>query len=412
MRKTLPILLSASLIIMASSAYAQNTAVRIPHIKTTTSTTPNPVIVMGVNDQKSGMNIPDGNILIQPAGQQSHHAPKIHVRQEHPTGAYIHTPDTHIQMQAAAPSTRNTGMIGSGMSYANADLSGKDFSNKYLVGANFTNANISNANFSGADLRGSILVNADLTNAKFINAQMMGANFTGATFMSTNVSGSNMAKANLTNIGGENSLAIGTNFEGTTQINADMSIFITRRTQQPQLGAVQQTQPAPTVMMQQQAPTPKTLAPVQQKTKRVNQTVNPALTTASEISQKLTKAPTKSGDVKKIDLSINFDMDSDILTDAGMRQVKEVATALNSAEMQGSHIRIEGHTDNIGNADYNQELSYRRAMRVLFTLRDQHKISGSLLEAKGYGETKPLANNKSDMGRMINRRVTIVNLDK
>ncbi|MGB3465036.1 MAG: OmpA family protein [Cyclobacteriaceae bacterium] len=71
-------------------------------------------------------------------------------------------------------------------------------------------------------------------------------------------------------------------------------------------------------------------------------------------------------------------------------------------------IEIGGHTDNIGSHDFNMALSLDRAKSVAFWLVD-HGISQYRLEAKGYGETKPLASNDDEeMGRELNRRIEII----
>ena len=67
-------------------------------------------------------------------------------------------------------------------------------------------------------------------------------------------------------------------------------------------------------------------------------------------------------------------------------------------------ISIEGHTDNKGAAAYNQKLSQQRADSVMKWLTD-HGIDKSRLVAKGFGMTKPIADNKTDEGREANRRV-------
>jgi outer membrane protein OmpA-like peptidoglycan-associated protein len=67
-------------------------------------------------------------------------------------------------------------------------------------------------------------------------------------------------------------------------------------------------------------------------------------------------------------------------------------------------MRIEGHTDNRGNADMNLDLSKRRAASVRQWLVDHGTESGRL-ESEGYGLTRPIASNDSDEGRALNRRV-------
>ena len=67
-------------------------------------------------------------------------------------------------------------------------------------------------------------------------------------------------------------------------------------------------------------------------------------------------------------------------------------------------MRIEGHTDNRGNADFNLDLSKRRAASVR-TWLVQHGIEDGRLESEGYGLTKPIDSNDTEAGRLANRRV-------
>jgi len=67
-------------------------------------------------------------------------------------------------------------------------------------------------------------------------------------------------------------------------------------------------------------------------------------------------------------------------------------------------IRIEGHTDDKGKDDYNKDLSQRRADRVRMYLIEKG-VPEDRLEAVGYGEEKPVADNTSAKGRAANRRV-------
>ena len=66
---------------------------------------------------------------------------------------------------------------------------------------------------------------------------------------------------------------------------------------------------------------------------------------------------------------------------------------------------IEGHTDNVGDAKYNQKLSQRRADNVRSYLLKTYGIAPDRLEAKGYGESRPVADNKTAAGRQKNRRI-------
>jgi outer membrane protein OmpA-like peptidoglycan-associated protein len=69
-------------------------------------------------------------------------------------------------------------------------------------------------------------------------------------------------------------------------------------------------------------------------------------------------------------------------------------------------IEVQGHTDNVGGDAYNQTLSEARA-KAIVTWLTQHGIAGNRLTAKGFGKTRPIADNATDTGRAKNRRVEI-----
>lgn len=71
---------------------------------------------------------------------------------------------------------------------------------------------------------------------------------------------------------------------------------------------------------------------------------------------------------------------------------------------------VEGHTDNKGKEDLNIDLSDRRAKSVVKYLTE-HGIAMERLEAKGYGPTRPIADNKTNKGRALNRRVDFKIID-
>jgi OOP family OmpA-OmpF porin len=66
---------------------------------------------------------------------------------------------------------------------------------------------------------------------------------------------------------------------------------------------------------------------------------------------------------------------------------------------------IEGHTDNTGKAAMNQGLSQRRAESVKNYLVQKFGIDPARLSAKGYGMTRPIADNRTIAGRAKNRRI-------
>ena len=69
-------------------------------------------------------------------------------------------------------------------------------------------------------------------------------------------------------------------------------------------------------------------------------------------------------------------------------------------------VELQGHTDSRGADAFNLELSQRRAESVRDYLIAQG-VSGTRLEAKGYGETQPIADNTTKLGQQENRRVVM-----
>lgn len=94
------------------------------------------------------------------------------------------------------------------------------------------------------------------------------------------------------------------------------------------------------------------------------------------------------------------------LLPAAQVKLNDVAKAL-MQEDPLSAIVIEGHTDSQGGADFNRELSERRASAVREYLVG-HGVAADRITAQGLGLTRPIADNKSPEGRANNRRVEIV----
>jgi len=69
---------------------------------------------------------------------------------------------------------------------------------------------------------------------------------------------------------------------------------------------------------------------------------------------------------------------------------------------------ILGHTDNQGSAEYNMDLSSRRAASVVSALIDRFAIDSARLKSEGKGLTEPAASNDDEAGRALNRRVELV----
>jgi len=86
--------------------------------------------------------------------------------------------------------------------------------------------------------------------------------------------------------------------------------------------------------------------------------------------------------------------------------LKQISAALK--EHPELKVEIQGHTDNVGKADANLKLSQARAEAVKAALAKEYGDGEAQLTAKGYGDTKPSADNKTAEGRANNRRVELV----
>jgi OOP family OmpA-OmpF porin len=101
-------------------------------------------------------------------------------------------------------------------------------------------------------------------------------------------------------------------------------------------------------------------------------------------------------------LNIEFDTDKAVIKPAYFNEVEKVANFMkNYPQVKGT---IEGHTDNVGSANYNLKLSQRRSESIVEMLADKYGIEKSRLLAKGYGLTRPIADNMTKEGKQKNRR--------
>jgi len=102
--------------------------------------------------------------------------------------------------------------------------------------------------------------------------------------------------------------------------------------------------------------------------------------------------------------AIHFDTGKDTIKSESFRILDEVAKLLKS-HSELKKVRVEGHTDNVGGAVYNKDLSERRATSVVRYLVDKGDIPRERLDPKGYGFERPVASNATAVGRSRNRRV-------
>ena len=94
---------------------------------------------------------------------------------------------------------------------------------------------------------------------------------------------------------------------------------------------------------------------------------------------------------------------SEIDVDKSKKTLSTISTLI--VATSGLLVRVEGHTDNVGNAKANLKLSQDRAQAVVDYLIKNNNVDGSRLAAKGFGDTQPIADNNTPEGQAKNRRV-------
>lgn len=121
----------------------------------------------------------------------------------------------------------------------------------------------------------------------------------------------------------------------------------------------------------------------------------------SECSLRKAQPAAAASATPQFDLLITFEYNSDELTRPARRNLDEFAKALKTPGLAQNRFVLEGHTDAVGNPEYNLELSRRRASSALRYLASKG-VSEASLAAEGYGETKPRVPDPLDPA---NRRV-------
>ncbi|MGW8313018.1 MAG: OmpA family protein [Desulfuromonadales bacterium] len=99
-----------------------------------------------------------------------------------------------------------------------------------------------------------------------------------------------------------------------------------------------------------------------------------------------------------------FDINSATLKPGAYQEINRVAQVL--LQYPQTNIQIAGHTDSTGSEVYNQDLSERRATSVLNALINQG-VAPARMRTIGFGESQPIADNATEAGRQLNRRVVI-----
>jgi OOP family OmpA-OmpF porin len=103
--------------------------------------------------------------------------------------------------------------------------------------------------------------------------------------------------------------------------------------------------------------------------------------------------------------SVKFGFDKDNLTSKAKEALDQLATSISGTK--GYIITLEGGTDSVGPADYNYDLSQRRANSVIQYLASKHQVPAHKIYVIGLGKDKPVETNKTSAGRADNRRVDV-----
>jgi OOP family OmpA-OmpF porin len=103
--------------------------------------------------------------------------------------------------------------------------------------------------------------------------------------------------------------------------------------------------------------------------------------------------------------SVKFGFNRDILTPKAKEALDQLAG--NIASTKGYIIALEGGTDSVGPADYNYDLSQRRANSVIQYLATKYSVPAHKIYVIGLGKDKPVETNKTSSGRADNRRVDV-----
>ena len=103
--------------------------------------------------------------------------------------------------------------------------------------------------------------------------------------------------------------------------------------------------------------------------------------------------------------SVKFGFNKDNLTPKAMEALDQLAGTI--ASTKGYIIALEGSTDSVGPADYNYDLSQRRANSVIQYLASKYNVPAHKIYVIGLGKDKPVETNKTREGRADNRRVDV-----
>ncbi len=150
-------------------------------------------------------------------------------------------------------------------------------------------------------------------------------------------------------------------------------------------------------------------ADVEQKAQAANQN---AVSAQQAADTAVNRVGTLSNTVANLDnyhavaeTSVKFGFDKDNLTKKSKEALDELAGKISGTK--GYIIALEGSTDSVGDAEYNYDLSQRRANSVIQYLASKFSVPAHKIYVIGLGKDKPLESNKTSAGRADNRRVDV-----
>jgi OOP family OmpA-OmpF porin len=114
--------------------------------------------------------------------------------------------------------------------------------------------------------------------------------------------------------------------------------------------------------------------------------------------------------IDRLTIRVNFDFDKSVVRKADDAELQRAVAFVK--KYPGYSISVEGHTDSRGTEKYNQALSERRAAAVKKYLVEKEGAVSEKIKPVGYGESRPIAENKTEKGRFQNRRVEILILSE
>src|ERR1700692_2456843 len=150
-------------------------------------------------------------------------------------------------------------------------------------------------------------------------------------------------------------------------------------------------------------------AEVEQKAQAANQNATSAQQVADAANTRvgvLTNTVANLDNYRPVaETSVKFGFNKDNLTPKAKEALDQLAGTISSPK--GYIIALEGSTDSVGSADYNYDLSQRRANAVIQYLATKYNVPAHKIYVIGLGKDKPVETNKTKQGRADNRRVDV-----